>query len=303
MKDLIRLYRDPAVVIDPPATAVEPPIAVAPGALPADLKPGSASTTIDLNTPDPKVVPPPAFVLPDAYKDKPYLKGIDSQDKLFKMLDGAQELIGKKGPAIPKDDAPQAEKDAYYESIGRPKTPGEYALDGADKADPKFLPKVQAALHKAGLSQSQAKSVWADVNVALSEFVTDKNLADAKQNTDFDKLAADTFGVDRDKVLARSKDLLNQFVSPAMKNHVATLPNESLVVLADVLRSIDKKYISPDGAPSKGPDATGMTPADISLKARSLMSEQSKFNPMSPEFNSLQKQIDDLYNSLRRSGR
>lgn len=289
MRNLIQLYRDPAVVVDQPA----------PGAAAADLTPGSASASVDINAAAAPKVEAPAFVLPDTYKDKPYLKGVDSQDKLLKMLDGAQELIGKKGPALPKPEAPQAEWDAYYESVGRPKTAAEYAFDGADKADPKFLPKVQAAMHKAGLNPTQAKTIWAEVNGALGEYMKEKGIADEKQNVDFDKLAADSFGVDRDKVLARSKELLGEFTSPGMKTHVANLSNESLVVLADVLRNIDAKYIKQDG-PGGKPDATGMTPGDVSMKARELMAQQSKFNPMTPEYNSLQKQIDDLYNTLRR---
>lgn len=298
MKDLIRLYRDPAVVIDPPAAvAVEPP--AADPNKPVDLKPGSASVTVDINTPDPAAVKIEPFILPEAYKDKPYLKGVDSQEKLLKMLDGAQELIGKKGPAIPKPEAPQAEWDAYYDSIGRPKTSAEYVLDGADKGDQKFIPKVQAALHKAGLTPGQAKTVWSEVNVALGDYMKEKGIADAQQNTDFDKLAVDSFGVDRDRVLARGKELIMANISPAMKSHADKLPNESLVVLADILKNIDKKYITQDG-PGKQPDANGSTPDELRVKARGFMTEQSKFDPMSTQFQNLQKQIDECYNTIRR---
>lgn len=296
MKNLIMLYRDPAVVIDPAAAILE-------GAKPADLTPGSASATVDLNAavaPKPDVVAAGSFILPDAYKDKPYLKGIDSQEKLLKMLDGAQELIGKKGPAMPKPEAPQAEWDAYYESIGRPKTAAEYVFDGADKADQKFLPKVQAAMHKNGLTPNQAKGVWVDVNAALGEYMTEKGVSDAQADVDFDKLAAESFGVDRDKILARGKQLVDANISPAMKNAAMKLDNNAYVVLADILRNIDKKYISPDGAPLGKPNATGMTPADVSIKARTLMSEQSKFSIMSPEYQNLQKQIDACYDTLRK---
>lgn len=299
MKDLIRLYREPAVVVDPPAAVVEPP--VADGAKPVDLKPASASATVDINA-KPAVVADP-FVLPDAYKDKPYLKGVDSQEKLLKMLDGAQELIGKKGSGIPKVDAPKEEWDAYYESIGRPKTAAEYQFDGVDKADPKFLPKVQAAMHKHGLTASQAKGLWADVNGAISEAITEKGLADKQTDVDFEKLATDTFGVERDRILARGKELIYANISPAMKDAVEKLPNESLVVLADVLRSIDKRYIKNDSAPIGQPTVNGGTPAEVSAKARGLMSEQAKHDPMSVEYQSLQKQIDGLYNSLRTAQR
>lgn len=300
MKDLIKLYRDPAVVVEPVAVVVDP--AVTDAAKPVDLKPGSAAVTLDINKVDPLPVKTDSFVLPEAYKDKPYLKGVDSQEKLLKMLDGAQELIGKRGPAVPKPEAPQAEWDAYYESIGRPKTANEYVLEGADKGDQKFIPKVQAALHKAGLTSGQAKTVWSEVNVALGEYLKDKGIADAQAEVDFTKVATDAFGAEREAVLTRGKELLHQFISPTMKQHLDTLSNENLVVLVDVLRNIDKKFIKQDG-PGKLPDATGMTPADISSKARELMAEQAKHQTMTPEYNALQKRIDDLYNTLRRGTR
>lgn len=303
MTNFIKLYYDPAAVVDPPAAvipAVEPPVAVDPAA-PVDLKPASVSTTIDLNKVDPPPVKVETFIIPDAFKDKPYLKGVDSQEKLFKMLDGAQELIGKKGPGIPKADAPQAEKDAYYDSIGRPKTAAEYTpvLTGADKTDPKVLPKLQAAFHKAGLTTEQAKIVWDESSTAFSDFAKETNLAAEQNNVDFDKLATDTFGVERDKVLARGKELISANISPSMKAAVEKLPNESLIVLADVLRNLDKKYIKQDG-PGQQPTVTGATPDDLRAKARGLMAQQKGMDVMGVEFQNLQKQIDGIYDQIRR---
>lgn len=287
----LRLYRDPnatggAAVLEAPAA----------GAQLANLAPASATASVNLND----LPAGGSFALPDAYKDKPYLKGVDSMDKVYAMLDGAQVLIGKKGPSVPAVDAPQADKDAYYEALGRPKTAAEYKFDGMDKADLKFLPRVQGAFHKHGLTADQAKGVWADVNVALTEHMAEKGIVDQQANVDFTKLATDTFGVDRDKVLARGKELIEANISPAMKPAVSKLDNNSLVVLADVLRNLDKKYIKQDGAPGGAPAASSSTPDDIRAQARLLMEKQKGMSSMSEEFNALQKQINSLYDQLRK---
>jgi len=305
MMNLIKLYRDPAVVVDPPAAVT--PAAIVPDKLAAavvppvvDVTPKSVSTTVDLNKPATPAAG--AFVIPDAFKDKPYLKGIDSMDKLYAMLDGAQDLIGKKGPAIPKADAPQAEKDAYYESIGRPKTPGEYKFDGQDKADPKFLPRLQNAFHKNGLPQEQAANLWKDVQVELQEWMKETGLQEKQFNVDFDKLATESFGAERDKVLARGKELITANISPAMRPAIEKLDNNALVVLADVLRNLDKKYIKPDSAPNAQPTLNGGTPDELRAKAKGLMEQQGKLSPMSQEFTNLQTQIDAIYDQIRKSG-
>ena len=44
---------------------------------------------------------PPAFSVPDAYKDRPYLKGVDSVDKVYEMLDCSQILFGQRPAGIP----------------------------------------------------------------------------------------------------------------------------------------------------------------------------------------------------------
>lgn len=303
MKNLIRLYYFPDPVIDPAAgssnpviTPIEPPVSDA--AKPVDLKPASASATVDINKADPE---PLTFIVPDAYKDKPYLKGVDSLEKVYKMLDGAQELIGKKGPSVPKADAPQAEKDAYYESIGRPKTASEYTpvLTGADKTDPKVLPRLQNAFHKAGLNPDQAKIIWDESTAAFSDFAKETGLANQQADVDFDKLATDTFGVERDRILTRGKELIDANISPSMKSAAGKLPNESLIVLADILRNIDKRYIKNDG-PGSQPSTTGSTPDELRTKARGIMAQQSKHDPMSVEFQNMQKQVDEIYDQIRR---
>lgn len=310
MRNLIKLYYDPAAVIDPPAAAApaagDPPVAVTPVVAPAagdpaasvDLKPASASTTLDINKVDPPKTPD-VFVIPDAYKDKPYLKGVDSLEKALAMLDGAQKLIGQKGPTIPKDDAPQEEKDAYYDAIGRPKTPAEYILKDADKTDKDFLTEAQAAMHKRGLSAKQGAELWEDLTGALTKVAERAGTAAKQADIDFDKLAGETFGADRDRVIARGNELIKTHLSPGMKGAIEKLDNNALVVLADVLRNIDKKYIKQDG-PGAPPSVNGQTPDQLRAEARGLMADQAKFDSMSPEFQTLQKRIDGIYDTLRR---
>jgi hypothetical protein len=310
MKNWIRLCRDPgdagaAAGAAPAAGAAATPAAGA--AAPAVTAPGSASTTVNLN--NPPAPAPAAFTIPVEYKDKPYLKGIDSPEKLFKMLDGAQALIGQpKGVIKPADTAPQVEKDAYYEALGRPKIAGDYKFDGEDKTNPQVLEKLKGMFFKHGVPADVAKGQWADFQAIIGESAKADIDARAAADTAFAKLATDAFGANRDKMLETANALIKTHGSPATtaildKLPLDKLPNEALVVLADVLNNISKKYIKPDGAPPGGPTATGGTPDELRAKARLLMEKQGKVSPMSEEFNSLQKEIDGIYDTIRQSGR
>ena len=306
MKNWIRFYFDPAT---PPGAGAAPAPAATPApaaaAAPNPTTPGSASTTINPN--DPATPPASSFVIPVEFKDKPYLKGVDSSDKLFKMLDGAQTLLGQpRGPVKPADTAPQAEKDAYYESLGRPKTAAEYKFEGEDKTAPAVLEKLKGMFFKHGVSAEAAKGQWADFQAIVGEAA--KADVDARNAADvaFTKLGTDIFGAERDKVLATSKALIAANASPAAlaimeKLPIEKLPNEALIVLADVLNNISKKYIKPDGAPAGGPTNAGVTQSELQAQARLLMEKQLALkNPMSEEYASLQKQIDGIYERIRK---
>lgn len=266
----------------------------------------SVSTTIPIPDAKAPVIPPPAagavpnFALPDAYKDKPYLKGVDSMDKVYAMLDGAQTLIGKRPAGIPAPDAPADEWDKFYEAMGRPKTAAEYVFEGADKMDPKFAPELQKVFHKYGLNPTQAKGIIADINPVLASLAKEKGIEFEKQNTDFDALAAKTFGVERDKILSSSKSLLDKYAPADMKPELAKLSNENLIIMAGVLNNISKTFIKEGGPPGSTPISSGGTPADISRQASVLMQSPEYNNPFHPQHEAVKKQVTDLYNLLRK---
>lgn len=235
-------------------------------------------------------------MIPDGYKDKPYLKGIDSQDKLFAMLDGSQNLLGKRPAGIPAADAPQVEWDKFYETM-RPKTPAEYTfeLDPTVKVDEKMVGRTKEIMHKYGLSAVQAKGIQKDFDAMAIEIAKEKGIQLQQQDTDFDKLATQVFGAEREQAIARGKQMLDQFVPAALKGEVAKLSNESLMVLAGVLNGVHAKYIKTDGAPITPPGGTAETPDTLRARARELMVQQGKLNPIDPNYDLLQKQINEIY--------
>jgi hypothetical protein len=271
-------------------------------ALPTPAPAASNSTPGVQHTPGgnpPASSPSPApagFSIPDEFKDKPYLKGVDSHDKLFKMLDGAQELIGKRPAGIPAPDAPQAEWDKFYDAVGRPKTAAEYQfeIDQSVKADVKVLGKIKEIMHKYGLTPTQAKGLQKDFDAFGAEIAKARGESLQIQNTNFDKLGAELFGVDRDKVMANGKTLLEQFTPPQLKGEVAKLSNEQLMVLAGVLKGISEKYIKADGAPHAQP-AGGSNPDSLRAEARTLMATPAYSNPMDPNHAATCARINEIY--------
>lgn len=275
-----RLYRFP----DAPDSSGNPPAGAPPaGAPPAGAPPAGA---------------PPTFVVPEVYRDKPWAKGIDAPEKLWTMLDGAQTLIGKRPAGVPAADAKPEEWNAFYDALGRPKTAAEYQFDGADKADPKFTPKIQEAFHKHGLSAAQAKGVYGDINAALQEFAKERGLADATQNTDFDALATKTFGAEKEKVLATGRALITKYASPQFAPLVAALPNEQLIVMASVLQGIHKDYIKEDVIIPGGQGGGAQTEDQIRAEARAIMMLPEYKNEFHPQHAATIEKLNAVYAKL-----
>lgn len=61
---------------------------------------------------------------------------------------------------IPKEDATPEERAAFYERLGRPKTPEEYGFKVPEGGDPKFAEKVAGKLHELGIPASQAQELF-----------------------------------------------------------------------------------------------------------------------------------------------
>lgn len=304
MLNILRLYRDPVVGDGggSATTTIVPSSSAAPASVSASLAlPATSNTggTPAVGT----------FAIPEAYKDKPYLKGVDNLDKVWSMLDGAQELIGKRPAGIPAPDAPQAEWDKFYEAVGRPKTSAEYKFDYGvdDKGQPKAAPdakweaSVKDLMFKHGITAKQAVSLQKDFDTMVGNVIKEKNLTVQQDNTDFTKTATELFGAERDKVLSDGKALLTEHVKdPRVNAALARLPNDALMVLASALKSISTKFIRSEGAPLIPPGGgnTGVSGGGkegMHAEARRLMSLPEYSNSMHPDNTKVLARVNQLY--------
>ena len=147
-----------------------------------------------------------------------------------------------------------------------------------------------------GLNSAQALGIQKEFDAMAIEMAKEKGLALQEQNTNFDKLAKDVFGADRDKALATAKGLIDTFTPPAMKGEVAKLSNENLVILAGILNGIHAKYIKTDGAPpGPGNGSGGETPETLRAQARALMASKAYTDSMDAEHMNVRKQVDEVY--------
>jgi len=133
--------------------------------------------------------------LPEDLRDDPSLVKFENQEDVYRSYVNLQGLVGRKR-ALPADDAPKEDWDAFYGDLGRPETPESYEL-----AKPSDIPKeyyredlatdFRSWAHDAGLNQKQAGLIY-------SKYL-EKSTAELKQGL----VAIETFKKDSEAELKK----------------------------------------------------------------------------------------------------
>lgn len=244
------------------------------------------------------------------YLDKPYMKDIDSADKLFKAFDGAQSLIGKKS-GIPGEGAGDQEWDDYFNAI-RPKDTSVYKFD--DTALPEELKslrpegfdvKVKDLFKDAAVTPKQAEilqkgydKLLMDTHGESLKSIQEQKTAAAQLETDFNKLADKAWGKERESTEKVAKSLLKEFAPTEFKNHIENLSNENLIVLASVLKGVSDKYISQDDLRGLGSGTGRGDSSALRSEAQQLMAKLGAMSPFDPQYKPLNEQVNSLYSQI-----
>lgn len=239
--------------------------------------------------------------IPEAYREKTYLRDAKSAEDVFKMLDNAQTLIGKQGKRVPADDAPIEEWNKFFNEAGRPETADKYEFKRADgvQVDPEVEKAVKGIFHEAGLSAKQAQAIQSKYDELMGKLQQD---AQTKFEAEFDTLAKEMFGDKVDDELKASQELLAQLVPEPAKKFLGTLSNEAAIVLASVMREVRSKYVGEDKTRLNGGGGAGAgdlkDEAAIRKKGAELMATPEYRDPFHPQHEARKKEVADLYAKL-----
>jgi hypothetical protein len=237
-------------------------------------------------------------LIPAEYKDKAYLKDVENIPSLFKKLDGAMSLIGKRPAGIPEENASKEDWEKFYAAMGRPEKAEDYIFEKPEgvESDEKLEAFAKSLFHEAGLRPQQASLIQTKFDNFIRESAKaqlEGHSAQQKElDVDFDKLATKTFGDKVDVVLDTSKKMLAENVPEEFKEHVQSLSNENLIVMASVLNSVHSKYIKEDGnLVGRG----AVEPTNYREQAQKLLESKEFNNPMHPRHDAVKAEIRELY--------
>ena len=250
-------------------------------------------------------------IIPDEFKDRGYLAdlkgkpvGPDTYKELFKKLDGAQTLIGKK-TGVPAADAPAEEWEKFHAAL-RPAKAEDYEIPVKEGStpDPEVQKAVKGIFHEAGLTKAQASKLMAKFETFADGQTKAQREAAEKADAEFDALTQKAFGAENDKVLARSKALMDSLTPPEMAPFLNRLPNESLVLIAGMMESVRAKFMKEDsmdgGGGNGGDNATDV--ASLRKQARELMASPSFKDTFHTDHATTKSKVDAIYAQIGKMG-
>lgn len=265
---------------------------------------------------DPAPTPPavdfPAIV-PEAYRDKPYMQNIKSIDSLFQQLDNAQSLIGKKTIGVPEATATPEEWDSFFSKI-RPENPDGYELKTVelpeDKANlqqyfdkvrtPEYEKDLKQLFHKAGLTAKQAEILTSEYDQLILKHdtsLTEMAEAMAAKDKAFDELTTKAFGDQKDSALLRTKSAIKEFANDALADKLEQMDGDTLAAFAIVVDGLIQKYGKEDSYFTSNPVGSGgsLNPAALRSEAVKLQQDPRYTNPFHPEHSAVKERILSLY--------
>lgn len=197
---------------------------------------------------------PPAFKIPDAYKDKPWASKIKSEEDLYKQIETLDALKGKKHIAPDFKTAKPEELEAYY-STTRPETKEAYAF--AEGADEGFKTGMSDAMWNAGISEHQfgiIKGTYDKMEKAAFEAATS---ADG-----FAEVMKANFGDKYDGIVVTGENAFKARLSKEQGELLNVMPNQFTAPLYALVQSYEKTISdlkAEYGVTEKGDAHTGAT--------------------------------------------
>lgn len=245
-------------------------------------------------------------LIPAEFKEAGYLSdlkslpvGPEAYNALFKKLDGAEKLIGKK-TAIPEPNAPEAEWNSFFARL-RPETPDAYDFkdaSGADpKSDPEFLKGVKSIFHEAGVNKVQAKKIYSKFEEMMSKQSAAQVAEQERLDAEFLRISTETFGAENEKKLEKARTLLNEFTPANLKPHLEKLSNEGMVILAGVMNAMSEKFMKPDNMNPGGGSGAGKDGLSMREEAKKIMASQEYSDCTHPGHAAAVKRVNDIYNT------
>lgn len=227
--------------------------------------------------------------LPEAMRSEKAFQNVKSVEDLANQFLNTQKLIGKKTVGIPNEESSDEEVEKFYSAL-RPEKAEAYEFSELEGRDEEVAGKVKDIFHEAGLSQKQAKIVQEKYDALMSEL--NPQLSEEQLNADFEKRGQELLGDNYQEVMDNATKFAGDLVPSSVSEIINKMDNDSMLAVASLVDSIQKKYMKEDNTVKGGNPHGG---DDRVQRRRDLMKNPAFSNKLHPDHDKVYGEWKSLY--------
>lgn len=276
----------------------------------------SEDQTLETTTSNETTTQDSGFSVPEAYADRGWVEKIKSSDDLWKTLDNAQSLLGKRPEGIPAKDALQEEWDKFYRTIGRPDDPNGYEFDNNFEGLPEGLDlapyeeKAKGFFHELGLSKEKANEAWrkyvAMEMEAVGQMTESQKAQQAELDKQFNDMTSKMYGNKFEEVSKQAQEFIGQALPDELKPVMERIGDDPQALVAMIelsnyaqkqIADVKRQYTGEDNLTSGG---TGANQSADEVRARmgEIRLALKNADPLSKQRKELEAELEDKRKSL-----
>lgn len=226
-------------------------------------------------------------------------KAVTGIQSALKQMGLLAKLRGRKGIIPPGEDATESELSAFYEALGRPKTPDDYEVeipeDLKEFYDEKDLAQARARAHKAGLNDKQFAEMMAYDMERLADGRAKMEATATADREAAEKALRTKWGESYEERLHMANRVIAENAGANKDAFIEKYGNDPLV--AELLAEVGKKFM--EGKIISTESGSGkMTPGEAKLRLSELaaeMASQPDLKALNPaKYRRLSNEMDRL---------
>lgn len=245
------------------------------------------------------------------YADKGFMQELTTPEKMFEKINNMESMIGKKS-LVPGENATEQEWTEFRGRVGL-KSADDYQLDNSSLPDnvknlhnADVEGKIKKMFYDAGVTPYQAKiinqrydEIMLESHKELIDQVAEQQKQQQLSDVDFDNIANETWGNDRENVQNVAKALIQEFTPETLKPHLQNMDNKNLIIMASVLKGVSDKYISQDDLSALRNNTKGaQNPQTLRQEAQKELAKLSSMDPFDPGYEAQKQKVQDLYSNF-----
>ena len=241
-------------------------------------------------------------LIPQDLHDRAYLK--DWLEKpwtpemaadVFKKLDGAESLIGKK-TLIPAADAKPEEWDQLFSKL-RPEKATDYEIKLGENPDEEFIATFRDAAHHAGMSKLQVQRQIEKLAPVFQAKAKAQADAVAKRDAEFETMVKTAVGnTDHEKKVSRVQAALKAHAPESVKQFIDKMDDKSLVLVVGAVNAILEKYAKEDDlGDNNGSGGGGVDKETLLAESHKLYASDAWKNFQHPDHEKTKKRIAEIF--------